>query len=281
MIRFKRMMPSASKAFWSKWMGSPKELVPRTTVSISHRTGQPADDSFTPSSASSALAPGRAAAMGTHGRDNEGLKPEAADGLGGGVNNPRQAGDAPAAHGDGDPPTGEHPTRQMAGPDPAGDKGGRIIDLGLNELATDTSNRWQIHRCWARYHRWWDSSQDGSSKLAAWSVIAGLALKIDDTVEQPLYRRSFEAPKPWRPQVRSPGPGRLFWIGRAMRRRVRFPGASPSRSPWLAGSQAAQAAWRFLRTCRTRATAPIIPPHASTVAGSGAGTSWITPPWAE
>ena len=80
--------------------------------------------------------------MGAHGRDNERLKPEAADGLGGGVNNPRQAGDAPAAHGDGDPPAGEHPTRQMAGPDRAGDKGGRIIDLGLNELATDTSNRW-------------------------------------------------------------------------------------------------------------------------------------------
>src|SRR5271157_2271560 len=45
--------------------------------------------------------------------------------------------------------------------------------------------------------------------------------------------------------------------------------------------KAAQAAWRFLRTCRTRATAPIIPAHASAVAGSGTGTSWITPPWAE
>src|SRR5208283_4263292 len=81
------------------------------------------------------------------------LKPEAADGMGGGANNPRQAGDAPAAHGDGDPPAGEHPACQMAGPDRAGYKGGRILDLGLNELAADTSNWWQIHRCLTRYHR--------------------------------------------------------------------------------------------------------------------------------
>jgi hypothetical protein len=41
----------------------------------------------------------------------------------------------------------------MAGPDRAGYEGGRIIDLGLIELAADTSNWWQIHRCWTRDHR--------------------------------------------------------------------------------------------------------------------------------
>ena len=35
LIRFSRMMPSASKAFWSKWIGRPNEFVPSTTVSIS------------------------------------------------------------------------------------------------------------------------------------------------------------------------------------------------------------------------------------------------------
>src|SRR5271157_2646224 len=132
--------------------------------------------------------------MGAHGRDHERLKPEAADGMGGGVNNPRQAGDAPAAHGDGDPPAGEHPTRQMAGPDGAGDKGGRIIDLGLNEPAADTSNCWQIHRCWTRNHRGAADRKTDLGNLSASLAIASLALKIDENVEQPLYRLCFEAP---------------------------------------------------------------------------------------
>src|SRR5271166_1446281 len=217
--------------------------------------------------------------MGTHGRDNEGLKPEAADGLGGGVNNPRQAGDAPAAHGDGDPPAGEHPTRQMAGPDRAGDKGGRIIDLGLNELATDTSNRWQIHRCGPDTIGGGTHPRTDRRNLSAWSVIAGLALKNDDTVEQPLYRLACAAPKPLTTASAVVRGRSTVRIGRARRRRVRFPDASLT--SLAAGSQAAQAAWRFLRTCRTRATAPIIPAHASAVAGSGTGTSWIVPPWAE
>ena len=46
-------------------------------------------------------------------------------------------------------------------------------------------------------------------------------------------------------------------------------------------SRPTQAACRFLRTRRTRATAPIMPAQASTVVGSGTGTSWIVPPWAE
>ena len=57
LIRLSRTMPSASKALRSKWIGRPKELVPRTTVSISERIGQPTASSVTPSSASSARWP--------------------------------------------------------------------------------------------------------------------------------------------------------------------------------------------------------------------------------
>ena len=57
LIRFKRIMPSESKAFWSKWIGRPNEFLPRTTVCISQRMGQPTLAWVTPSSAKSSRWP--------------------------------------------------------------------------------------------------------------------------------------------------------------------------------------------------------------------------------
>jgi hypothetical protein len=45
---------------------------------------------------------------------------------------------------------------------------------------------------------------------SAWFTIAGYALKINDTVEQPLYRLSRKAPKPLATAGAVVGAGRMF-----------------------------------------------------------------------
>jgi hypothetical protein len=134
--------------------------------------------------------------MRAHGRDDERLEPEAANRLGRGVHDPRQTGYAPAARGDGNPPTGKYSSRQMAGSDGACDMCGRIIDLGLNEPATNTSNRRQIHRCWARFHEGGLIPGRLVETCRPGTLAAVLTTNMGDTVKQPLYRLSFEAPKP-------------------------------------------------------------------------------------
>ena len=138
LIRFSRTMPSASKALRSKWIGRPNELVPRTTVSISERIGQPTAASVTPSSASSARWPSAVPppwlpiAATTNGSNPSHRTASTAARAIAGIR-----GDPPAPDRDGDPSARGDPFPESAASD--GFNGGRrhILNLGLTICPPD------------------------------------------------------------------------------------------------------------------------------------------------
>jgi len=83
---------------------------------------------------------GRAAPVRAHGGADEGLEAERADLVDDGAEDLRDAGDAPAPGGDGDPPAAEHASGQVAGADGPGDLRRDVGDLGLVEVPSDAGD---------------------------------------------------------------------------------------------------------------------------------------------
>ena len=238
-------------------------LVPRTTVSISQRIGQPTAASVTPSSARSARWPcGRAAAVAPHRRDDEGAKPRPRERLDRRAGDPVDAGDPPAADRQRDRAAGRGPARRSGWPgSPRRPPTGRRPPRAGRNV-------------------WRTRAIGGSGGLIGAGSFRGGSSAIGRRGERSIVTKT---PARQRPSLQARGVGRsgMVWITRRVESRV---GRSLRSRCSGVGHLVAPASFqatgvRLLRTRRTRATAPAIPAQARIVAGSGTGDGEITVPF--